>query len=407
MQQFRYIAQDERTGKQVSAVAEAQSIPDLVMQLKGRQLLPVKIYKARAGESRKSFLSFLERKSVRGKELAIFTRQLATTLSAGLLLTEALETIAEDLENPYLGRVLRQVKEDIEGGADFSTALARYPKVFPPSYVSIIKSGEATGSLDKTTTNLAKYLEHYERMKEKIKSAVRYPLFILGFAVLVVLVIVFFLIPKFSEMFSGAGAQLPLLTRVVVGISQGAVRNFPFFILGLVFMIVGYILLIKLPKVRFWMDTYKLRIPIIGRHIIHKALVSRFCSTLGFLLSAGVGLAVSLEITAGVVENSLFRKGIQRIKDRVVAGASMSEEVRRQPMFPKLVAKMVAVGERTGELPRMLTHTSDYYEEELEITLQDLTNLLEPALVIFIGGIVLIVVLALYLPIFHMANIIR
>jgi type IV pilus assembly protein PilC len=406
MQQFKYIAQDERTGKQVTAMAEAQSISDLVSRLKGRQLLPIKIYKARAGEGRKPF-SFLERKNVRGKELAIFTRQLATTLSAGLLLTESLETIAEDLENTYLGRIVLQVKEDIEGGSDFSTSLARYPKVFSPSYVSIIKSGEATGSLDKTTTNLAKYLEHYERMKEKIKSAVRYPLFILGFAVLVVLVIVFFLIPKFADMFSGAGAQLPLLTRMVVGISQGSVRYFPFFLAGLILLIVAYNLLIKLPKVRFWVDAAKLRIPIIGKHIIHKALVSRFCSTLGFLLSAGVGLAVSLEITSEVVEHSLFRRGIEKIKDRVVAGSSMSEEIRRQVIFPKLVAKMVSVGERTGEISRLLQHTSEYYEEELEITLQDLTNLLEPALVIFIGGIVLIVVLALYLPIFHMANIIR
>ncbi len=404
--EFKYIATDKQ-GKRVMGVTRAESISALVMRLKNEGRVPVKIFKAQsANKKSKSSFKFLTQR-VKSKELVIFTRQLAAILSAGLLLSESLETIAEDMENDYFSKIIMDIKKDIMGGSDFSMALAKHPKIFSKTYTSIIRSGEATGNLHKTTTDLAKYLENTDRMREKVKSALRYPLFILGFAVFVVLVIVLFLIPKFTGMFASAGAKLPLLTRIVAGISNFAVHNFLAFVIMSVLIWATAWYLFKIPEIRFSFDLFKLKLPVVGKEIIQKALVSRFCRTLAILLSGGVGLASSLDIVSQVVDHLGMNRAIERIKARVVAGASLSDEIKAQKVFPRLVFKMTAVGERTGRIDEMLERTADYYDEELEITLQNLTSLLEPALIIFIGGIVLIVVLALYLPIFKLSTAIR
>ncbi len=402
--QYKYIASQKTTGEKITGVITAPSIPDVVMQLKVDGLLPLKVFEAKKvkKEARRAF-SFLSHR-VKGKELAIFTRQIAATLSAGLLLTESLETIADDLENEYFRKIIRAIREDIISGSDFSSALSKYPKIFPVTYVAIVRSGETTGNLHTTMSNLAKYLESTERLKEKVKSAVRYPAFVVGFAFIVVAVIVLFLIPKFQTMFDNAGAELPLLTRIVVGISDFCLHNVHFLALGMVVSFILYIYCLKFYKFRRIIDALKFKIPILGKEIIHKSCVSRFCRTLGFLFAGGIGLAKALEISSQVVDHSLMSEAINRIKTRVVSGASIADEIKKQDIFPSLTTKMVAVGERTGKISEMLTRTSDYYDEELETSLQNLTALLEPALIIFVGAIVLVVVLALYLPIFNMSS---
>jgi len=401
--EFKYIANNKQTGARISGVATATNMADLVMQLKTENLIPLKINAT--GESttktRQHFSGL--RQPVSGKELAIFTRQLAATLSAGLLLTEALETISEDQENKYFGQIIKTIKTNIQSGSDFSSALERYPKIFPVTYTSIVRSGEATGNLHITMASLAKYLEASERLKEKVKNAVRYPLFVLGFAIFVLLVIVFFLIPKFQGMFSSAGADLPLLTRMVVGFSELSVKYFPIFLAAAVIGWFAFFYLLRFESFRFVVDKWKLKIPVLGKEIIHKALVSRYCRTLGFLLQGGVGLSKSLEITALAVDHVPMQQAIETIQNRVLAGASISEEMKKQKIFPRLSAKMTSVGERSGKIHEMLTRTAEYYDDELDSSLQNLTTMLEPILIIFVGGIVLLVVLALYLPIFQMS----
>lgn len=401
--EFKYIANNKQTGARISGVATATNMADLVMQLKTENLIPLKINAT--GESttkaRRHFSGL--RQPVNGKELAIFTRQLAATLSAGLLLTEALETISEDQENKYFGQIIKTIKTNIQSGSDFSSALERYPKIFPVTYTSIVRSGEATGNLHITMASLAKYLEASERLKEKVKNAVRYPLFVLGFAIFVLLVIVFFLIPKFQGMFSNAGADLPLLTRMVVGFSELSVKYFPVVLAATVLGWFAFFYSLRFDRFKFVVDNWKLKIPVLGKEIIHKALVSRYCRTLGFLLQGGVGLSKSLEITALAVDHIPMQQAIETIQNRVLAGASISEEMKKQKIFPRLSAKMTSVGERSGKIHEMLTRTAEYYDDELDSSLQNLTTMLEPILIIFVGGIVLLVVLALYLPIFQMS----
>ena len=405
--EFKYVAKDKK-GTPVTDTAIAPSVSVLVSRLKSEGLLPIKVYEVKPSNGKLGSLFKVKRGKISGKELAVFTRQLATMLTAGLLLTEALETISEDMENKYFRGVLKKLREDIQGGHNFSIGLAKFSRIFPSTYVAIIKSGEATGNLDKTLSNLARYLENTERMKEKVKTAIRYPLFVLGFAIFVVSVIVLFIIPKFKGMFAEAGAQLPLLTRVVVTVSEFCLHNvLTVIILGII-SVIAFFYLLRIPAFKFFVDVWKLKLPLIGKDIIHKAKVSSFCRTLGTLLTGGVGLSTSLEITSHVVDHLQLGQAIERIRVRVIAGSTLSDEIRAQKkLFPRLVSKMASVGEKTGRVDEMLKRTADYYDEELETALQNLTAILEPALIIFVGGMVLIVVLALYLPIFRLATAIR
>ncbi|MBN1869043.1 MAG: type II secretion system F family protein [Candidatus Omnitrophica bacterium] len=396
-----------KDGRKFNRVMAAENPADVVNRFRAEGLLPLRIHKMKSsnGKAKKAFL--LSPRRVKSKELAVFTRQLGVTLTSGLLLTEALEAIAEDLENQYFRGIISKIRYDVQSGTDLSSALSKYPKIFSFTYRAIVRVGEATGRLYKTLMDLAKYLEDTERLKEKVKGAIRYPLFVMGFAGLVMVILVFFLIPQFAEMYEEFHAELPLLTRVVIGISRFSVRNSFWFIAAIIGLCFAYGYFIRFPKFRYTVDYIKLKIPIIGKNIIHKALVSRYCRTLGFLLSAGVALKESLDITAQVSSHMLMSRAIDRVNERVVGGGSISEEMRKQKIFPGLATKMTAVGERTGRLSDMLERTAQYYEDELESTLAALTTLLEPVLIIFVGVNVLVVVLALYLPIFYLSKAIR
>jgi type IV pilus assembly protein PilC len=348
----------------------------------------------------------LTNKKVKLKETVVFTRQLAATLSAGLVLVEALEVVADDMENKYFQSIIRSARSDIQGGMDFSTALARYPRIFSIGYVSLVRAGEATGRLYKSMTDLAVYLEKSMSLREKVKSALSYPLFVMGFAFVVVAVVVLFLIPKFQEIFAQAGAELPWLTRMVVGVSEASLRFWPLFLAAAFIAGIVFIKALKIPKFRFQIDKFILKIPIIGKDIIHKSLMSRFSHTLGALLSGGVPLATSLDITGQVVDHLPISEATRHIRDRVVGGANMSDEVKAQILFPSLVSKMIAVGERTGTISEMLKRTANYYDDELDNTLQKLTALIEPVLIIFIGGFICIIIVALYLPIFTVTRLV-
>ena len=396
----------DRLGKVSTNVIKARDVGTVVANLKRDGFLALKVEELK--EVKKGANSFftLTKKTVKLKETVVFTRQLAATLSAGLVLVEALEVVSDEMENKYFQTVIRGVRTDIQGGMDFSTALSRYPQIFSVGYVSLVRAGEATGRLYRSMTDLAVYLEKSMSLREKVKSALSYPLFVMGFAFVVIAVVVLFLIPKFQEIFSQAGAQLPWLTRMVVGVSEASLRFWPFLLAAAVISGFVFMKALKIHKFRFQIDKFILKIPIIGKDIIHKALLSRFSHTLGALLSGGVPLSTSLDITGQVVDHLPISAAIRQIRDRVVAGANMSDEIRLQEMFPNLIAKMVAVGERTGTISEMLKRTASYYDDELDNTLQKLTALIEPVLIIFIGGFICIIIVALYLPIFTVTTLV-
>jgi len=403
--EFQYLAQD-KNGKRIAAQTNADSMAVIVTRLKNQGLLPLVVTEVKGVKFGIRKIRIIRPKfSV--KELAIFSRQLSSSLIAGILLVEALETICEDWENPQFRNVIQQLLQDIREGKSFSAALEKFPDVFSPIFISLVKAGEESGKLGETLGNLAKYLEDLYKAIQKLKSAIRYPLFVFGFFIFAVSIIVFFIIPKFQAIFYRSGLKLPLLTRIVVSTSEFLIKNTLWFLIVLAILISLYMFLVsKYPKFRFKVDYLKLKIPLLGK-IIQKTLITRFARTLSILISGGVGLASALTISSEVSGNLYFRMILDRIKERVLSGFSLSSEMNNEKLFQKMFVKMVQVGEKTGKISEMLQRNADYYDEELETAIANFTSLLEPVLIILIGGVVLVVVLALYLPIFKMATIRR
>ena len=404
--EFRYTVLD-KTGKRIKAKAKADSHLVLLNQLKGQGLLPIEIKPIGYNRIASGIKNIgIIRKELGKRELAVFTRQLASALKAGILLSDALETIGEDWQNDDFREIIKRVIAEIRAGKSFSLTLAKFPQYFSLTYIALVKAGEQTGNLGLTLGNLAKYLEDVARTIQKIKTATRYPLFIFGFFLFAVFVIVFFIIPKFEAIFVSSGISLPLLTRVVVGISKFIIK----YIFWLILFVAGFAFtcgfFLKKPRVRFWVDRYKLKIPIFG-DILMKSLISRFARTLSILMSGEAGLASSLIISSEVTNNFYLKSAIDKIRKRVLAGFSLSQEMESQKIFHKMFVKMVQVGEKTGKIGDMLEYNADYYDEELETAITNFTSLLEPVLIVLIGGVVLVVILALYLPIFKMAAIKR
>lgn len=403
---FEYSALDINR-KVIRGYATAESASMLVGQLKKEGLIPQAI-KSTSAEiaAKKRRKSIFYNRSVSGKELVIFTRQLSSCLNAGLLITDALETIKDDSENLYFRNVLNGILETVRSGLSFSGALIKYPNLFSEAFVAMAKVGEESGRLDIALDNLSKYMEDTERIKDKINSALRYPLFVLGFFFLVVFIIVFFIVPKFKAMFLHAGAKLPLVTLIVVGISEFIMKNFLWVIFGVVFAVLAIWFLTKLPKAALVFDAIKFKIPVLGK-IFKKVAISRLCWTMAILLSGGISLITALKIGSEVNNNAYLKNIIMKIRANLMGGHTLSNEIRKELFFPSMIVKMVQVGEKSGKIADMLQRSADYYSQETEKSVQDITALIEPVLIILIGGLVLITVLALYLPIFRISMVVR
>ena len=405
--EFTYTARD-KNGRRLSRQAKADSASLLVSQLKEEGLLPLEIKEIKTTSQKNGAIktSRLLQKKIKLNELAVFTRQLAASINSGLVLTESLETINADLENRYLHSVVAAVLNHVRAGSSFSGALAKYSRVFPISYTAMIKAGEEGGSLGRTLNDLAKYLEDMLRLSQKIKSAIYYPVFLVGFCLAVVSAIIFFIVPRFKEIYEQAGVQLPLFTRAVIGFSEGALKNIHLIFLSVILFFFLFFLILKVPKAKLVFDRFKLRLLILGK-LIKKDMLTRFCRTLSILLSGGVGLPSALPISSQVTNNLYLKQTVEQIRSSVIAGDSLSQAFKDQKFFPAMVVKMVQVGERSGKLSDMFMRNAEYYDRELETAINAYTSLIEPILIIFIGIIVAIVVVAFYLPIFRVTELIR
>lgn len=395
--ELKYTATDMK-GERVTAVADIDSVPSLVGRLKKQGLTPLHIETVR----KKSGFGLRKTKVTR-KELGVFSRQLATILNSGILLTEAMNTIASDMDNHYLQQVIKEITDDINAGSRFSDSLNKYPEIFPQLFISMVKSGEEIGNLAVTMANLAKYIEESEAMREKVKAAIRYPLIVLCFMFVVLSIMVLVIIPKFAALFAKAGAQLPLLTRMVMGVSDFFIHNtlVGLALIGVIWFMVWRLL--KVFRIRFAWDFYQLRLPMFGV-IIRKVILGRFCRTMSTLLAGGVSIVNSLTISEGVTTNLYLKQVFVDAKNSVISGILLSEALRQYDELPRVLIKMIAVGEKSGKLNDMLSRIADYYEDEVSITLNKLSTMIEPILIIFIGVVVLVVALALYLPIFNLST---
>ncbi len=342
-------------------------------------------------------------KSIRARDIAIFTRQLATMLNAGIPLVQSFGIISAAVENPRMQKLINTIRVDVESGATLAEALAKHPAYFDELYVNLVYSGESAGVLDQVLDSIATYKERIESIKGKIKKALFYPATVIGVAVLVTAILLVFVIPQFESIFQSFGGDLPAFTRLIVDLSESLQQRGWIYLIGFIAIVVGIIQAKKRSKpFAHFLDRASLKIPVIGA-VLEKAALSRFARTLATTFAAGVPLVDALKTVAGATGNVVYGDAVMQIRDDVATGHQLQLAMQQTGLFPPMVVQMTAIGEEAGSLDAMLNKVANFYEEEVNNTVDALSSLLEPFIIILIGIIVGGIVVAMYLPIFKMA----
>jgi type IV pilus assembly protein PilC len=392
-----------KTGNVESGELTAGSKEEVISQLRKRNIVPTLVQ-----EKKKSggfSLSFGGGK-VADKDIVVFTRQFSTMIDAGLPLVQALDILAGQAATKTFAGILNQVKADVEGGSTYADALRKHSKTFSELYVNMVAAGEAGGILDTVLSRLAIYMERAIKLKRKVKGAMVYPIVVTCVAVLVIAVIMIFVVPTFSGMFSSMGGTLPAPTRIVIGMShfiagKGGVLSL-FVIVGAV---IGFQQFRRTPNGKMITDKLFLKLPVFGPLLI-KVAVAKFTSTLGTLVSSGVPILEGLEITAKTAGNKVIEKSVQAVRTAVQEGKTLAEPLQKEKVFPQMVTQMISVGESAGALDSMLNKISEFYDEEVNVAVSGLTSMIEPLLMVFLGGSVGFIVVAMYLPIFKIMQLV-
>lgn len=395
------------SGKNLRGVIESGEITaatkeDVVAQLRKRNITPTIVTEKAKIVRRLSFGG-----GVKDKDIVVFTRQFATMIDAGLPLVQALDILSTQVENKVLSNTLAQVKVDVESGATYADALKKHPRVFSELYVNMVAAGEAGGILDTILNRLASYIEKAMKLKKKVKGAMVYPAVVTSIAVLVIAVIMIFVVPTFSKMFATLGGTLPLPTQIIISMSNFIAGIGGLIVFGLIVASVIFIAQVRrTEKGKYIIDRLLLKLPIFGT-LLNKVAVAKFTRTLGTLVSSGVPILDGLEITAKTSGNKVIEYAIMDVRKGVVGGKTLAEPITKLKVFPPMVTHMIAVGESTGALDAMLAKIADFYDDEVDATVSNLTAMMEPMLMVFLGGSVGFIVVAMYLPIFKLITLIK
>lgn len=402
---YTYVARN-RKGEKIKGQIDADNERAVAYQLRPQGLILISA-KRRAGfrtlsSGKTSSKVKLFKPGVRSKHIIVMFRQFATLINAGLPIIQALDILIDQTQNISLKEITTQVKNDIEAGSSISDALAKYPKKFSPLICNMIKAGEAGGILDLILTRLANYLEETDNMKEKIKTATRYPVLVLIMSGGLVFALMFFILPQMEELFREAfQANLPALTQFFLDLSRLLRERFYIIppIVGIIAII--YWLIKKSDKGSYWLDALKLKIPVLGE-LFHKIALSRFTRTLSTLSNSGVPILESLDLTGKTAGNKVIEKAVEEARESLKEGETIALPLRRHSVFPPLATSMISVGEQTGSLDEMLNKVADFYDREVQNLIDSLASLLEPLLMVFLGTTVGVIVIAMYLPYFSM-----
>jgi type IV pilus assembly protein PilC len=347
-------------------------------------------------------LRFMKPK-VKGKSLCIFTRQFATMIDAGLPLIQGLEILGSQEPNITLKKAVGTIRGDVESGSTLSNALKKHPKIFSDLYVSLVSAGEMGGMLDTILNRLATYIEKAEKLKRKVKGAMVYPSVVLSIALIVIAILLVFVIPVFQEMFEGLGGELPAITQFVVDLSE-FLRNNIFYIIGaLVLLFFAFNRFKATEKGRIMVDKTLLGLPVFGM-LLKKSAIANFTRTLQTMTSSGVPILDGLGIVAATSGNKVVEKAILDTRTSISEGKTISEPLSKSGIFPPMVTQMISVGESTGALDTMLGKTADFYEDEVNAAVDAITALIEPFMMVFLGGTIGFMLLAMYMPIFKIAG---
>ena len=386
-----------RSGSAVTGEMTATSKTELQSLLRRQQITPTKM-----SEKGKEFNLPTFGGGVKSKELAVFTRQFSVMIDAGLPLVQCLEILSNQQENKIFQKILTGTRASVEGGTTLSAAMKQYPKAFDPLYTNMVEAGETGGILDTILQRLSGYIEKSVKLKAAVKSALIYPVGVITIAGLVITLLLWKVVPIFATLFAGLGVDLPLPTKIVIAMSNfiGSI----FGLLGLI-AIVGGIFGLKVwygtDQGRFIMDTIVLKIPVLGI-LMRKIAVARFTRTLGTLISSGVPILESLDITAKTAGNAVVERALFKVRRALEEGKSLTEPLKESEVFPGMVTQMIAVGEQTGAMDAMLSKIADFYEDEVDAAVKDLLTALEPIMIVVLGIVVGGVVISMYLPLFSL-----
>jgi type IV pilus assembly protein PilC len=389
-----------RKGKKKKGEMEADSENFVRLTLRRQGIEPTKI-KPKPKDLFAN-VKFLQPK-VTEKDIVIMTRQFATMIDAGLPLVQCLEILFSQQDNSTFKRILKNIKEDVEEGSTFADALKRHPDVFDNLFVNLVAAGEIGGILDIILNRLAAYIEKAAKLKKKVKGAMTYPIVVMVIAIMVVAVILIFVIPVFEAMFADFGKALPVPTQIVVALSEFLQNYILYIVVGFVLLIFAFRRFYKTKKGRALVDRLILRLPVFGM-LIRKVAVAKFTRTLGTMISSGVPILDSLEIVAATAGNMTIEEAIRETRQSISEGRTIAEPLADSEVFPSMVVQMISVGEATGALDTMLSKIADFYDDEVDAAVDALTAMLEPFMMVFLGGTIGGLVVAMYLPIFQMAG---
>lgn len=399
---YTYKARD-KTGKIVSGELTADSEALVVARLREMTYVPVEVSKKSAGMNKE--FSFRPGR-VKLKIMAIFSRQFATMVNSGLPILRALSILSEQTESQELAKVLTRVRLDVEQGSSLSAAMTKHPKVFNNLYVSMVRAGETGGVLDSVLLRLADQIERDVSLQQRIKSAMTYPVVVLVMVTFILMAMLLFIVPQFKSIYASLHGTLPLPTRILMAISD-SVRNYWYIVgLGTVAFIFVFKRYKKTESGREVLDRLKLRMPVFGP-LFRKTALSRFAGTLGTLLRSGVPILQALDIVAETVNNKIVSKAVLDVQSSVREGESIAKPLATHAVFPPMVVQMLAVGEETGAVDTMLEKVAMFYDNEVTAAVDSLTALIEPLMIAVIGGAVGMAVIALYLPMFNIINLVK
>src|SRR3989338_8510638 len=403
MPSFRYAAKDAN-GRAVAGVLESSDEQALANLLRQQQLIIISIRpEAQKAKFSLTHLGFGGR--IKLPELVLFSRQFATMIDSGIPLVQALEILTDQIEHPRFKKIIGEIKKDVSTGSTFHEALAKHPQAFSPLFVNMAKAGESSGALDDIMERLASYLEKTDSLVRKVRSALIYPIVVSVMAVLITLVLMLKVVPVFKSIFADFGGKLPLPTTILLATSDFLIQYF-FIWSGL--LAVGIFLLVRFFRTEIGatlLDNYKLTMPIFGT-IFRKVAVSKFSRTLATLVKSGVPILSALEIVSKTAGNRVIEKAVNNVRVSIREGESISEPLMKSKVFQPLVVRMISVGEKTGELEKMLSKIADFYDDQVDATVSGITSLIEPLVISFLGIIIGTIVICMFLPIFKLSTLV-
>lgn len=389
-------------GRIQSGELTANTKDEVIAQLRRQNIIPTSITK-----KPKSLFSFSLGGKPKDKDIVIFTRQFATMIDAGLPLVQALEILSKQTENKTLAKTITDIKNDVEGGATYADALKKHPRIFTELYANMVAAGEAGGILDTILNRLSQYIEKAMKLKRQVKSAMIYPAVIVSVAVIVVWVIMVKVIPTFAAMFNQFKGVLPMPTKIIIGLSNFLGGPGGLLVLAVIIGIIVSIVLFRRTETgKKVIDTILLKLPVVGI-LVRKVGVAKFTRTLGTLVGSGVPILDGLDITAKTAGNKVIENAVYKVRQAVTEGKTLAEPLAETKVFPPMVTQMISVGESTGAVDNMLNKIADFYDDEVDSAVANLTAMLEPIIMVFLGVVIGFIVIAMYLPIFKLITIIE